>query len=88
MTQKNIDLDSVEGFHELREETTKLKQDFAALDVEAKAIHIQANQYLVEINSTIRTVDFQKAELEKRGEELKQLQKTVARLTKKCGEKE
>ena len=33
-------------------------------------------------------MDFQKAELEKRGEEVKELQKIVARLTKKAGKKD
>ncbi|XP_031285744.1 keratin, type I cytoskeletal 10-like [Pistacia vera] len=88
LSLQKAQLGATEGLVELREENVRLKRDLEAVQAEKNLSTIQMNQYLSERNAVLRSVDFQKAELEKRGEEVKERQRIVARLTKEAGEKE
>ncbi|XP_031278078.1 uncharacterized protein LOC116136526 [Pistacia vera] len=71
-----------------KEENATLKRGLEAAKAERNLSFESANRYLSERDAALRTVDFQKAELEKHAEKVKELQRTIVRLSKEVGERD
>ncbi|XP_031259003.1 uncharacterized protein LOC116117120 [Pistacia vera] len=66
----------------------KAEQSLESVEAERTQAFEAANRYLSQKDAALRTVDFQKMELNRRAEEVKELQRTIARLSKEVGEKD
>ncbi|XP_031285665.1 uncharacterized protein LOC116144352 [Pistacia vera] len=88
MSLEKARLGAAKGENDLKEEIAKLKQSLEDVEVERALSTEAANRYLKQKTAAMRTVDFQKMEPERRAEEVKELQRTTARLSKEVGEKD
>ncbi|XP_031267553.1 coiled-coil domain-containing protein 18-like [Pistacia vera] len=88
MSLEKAQLGATKGENDLKEEIAKLKQSLEDAKAERALSAEAANRYLNQKTAAMRTVDFQNTELERRAEEVKELQKTTARLSKEVGEKD
>ena len=81
-------LGAAKGTSDLQEEVAKLKQSLESVEAERTQAFEAANRYLNQKDAAQRTVDFQRAELDRRVEEVRELQRTTARLSREVGEKD
>ncbi|XP_031277066.1 ensconsin-like [Pistacia vera] len=88
MSMEKTRLGAAKGTSDLQEEIAKLKQSLESVEAERTQAFEAANRYLNQKDAALRTVDFQKAELDRRAEEVKELQRTTARLSREIGEKD
>ncbi|XP_031287128.1 uncharacterized protein LOC116145836 [Pistacia vera] len=88
LSLQKVRLGATAGEVALKEKNTKLKRDLEAVEIEKRLSTKSMVRYLNERDAALRTVDFQKAELEKQGEEIKELQRTITRLSREVDEKD
>ncbi|XP_031253908.1 uncharacterized protein LOC116111888 [Pistacia vera] len=88
MSIEKTRLGAAKGSSDLQEEVAKLKKSLESAEAERTEAFDAANRYLSQKDTALRTVDFQKTELDRRAEEVKELQRTTARLSKEVGEKD
>ncbi|XP_031254927.1 uncharacterized protein LOC116112941 [Pistacia vera] len=69
MSMEKTRLGAAKGTSDLEAEVAKLKQDLQSVEAERTQAFDAANRYLNQKGATQRTVDFQKAELDRRTEE-------------------
>ncbi|XP_031277685.1 uncharacterized protein LOC116136112 [Pistacia vera] len=88
MSMEKTRLGAAKGSSDLQEEVAKLKKSLESAEAERTEAFDAANRYLSQKDAALQTVDFQKAELERRAEDVKELQRTTARLSKVVREKD
>ncbi|XP_031250618.1 MAP7 domain-containing protein 1-like [Pistacia vera] len=88
MSMERTRLGAAKGSSDLQAEVAKLKKSLESVEAKRTQAFDAANRYLSQKDVALRTVDFQKAELERRAEDVKELQRTTARLSKVVGEKD
>ncbi|XP_031254263.1 eukaryotic translation initiation factor 3 subunit A-like [Pistacia vera] len=88
MSMEKTRLGAAKGSSDLQEEVAKLKKSLESAEAERTQAFDAANRYLSQKDAALRTMDLQKSKLERRAEEVKELQRTTARLSKEVREKD